>query len=157
MSVDDKADLAAGLLVALLGSAVAVYAASSYDLGTLRRMGPGMFPMGLGVLMAALGLILVLGAARRRQPPLESPRDRIGIEFRSAALATTGVIAFGLMIRPAGLILAVLAVVIIPAFADRKNRPLSIIVLSLSLAALAVATFHWLLGLPMPLLPMGLR
>lgn len=157
MPVEDKADLAAGLLVALLGAAVAFYAASSYDLGTLRRMGPGMFPMGLGVLMGALGLILALGAARRSRAPLALARDRIGVEFRSAALATAGVVAFGLLIRPAGLVLAVLAVVIIPAFADRKNRPLPIIVLAVSLAVLAVAIFHWLLGLPMPLLPMGLR
>lgn len=157
MPVEDKADLAAGLLVALLGAAVAVYAATSYDLGTLRRMGPGMFPMGLGAVMGALGLILALGAARRPQPPLALARDRIGVEFRSAALATAGVIAFGLLIRPAGLVLVVLAVVIIPAFADRKNRPRSIIVLAVALAVLAVAIFHWLLGLPMPLLPMGLR
>jgi len=157
MPVEDKADLAAGLLVALLGAAVAVYAATSYDLGTLRRMGPGMFPMGLGVLMGALGLILALGAARRSRTPLALARERIGVEFRSAALATAGVIAFGLLIRPAGLVLAVLAVVIIPAFADRKNRPRSIIVLAVALAVLAVAIFHWLLGLPMPLLPMGLR
>ena len=154
MTVEDKADLAAGLLIALLGGAVAVYAASSYDLGTLRRMGPGMFPMGLGALMGALGLILALGAARRS---LTLARDRVGVEFRSAALATAGVTAFGLLIRPAGLVLAVLAVVIIPAFADRKNQPLSIIVLAVALAVLAVAIFHWLLGLPMPLLPIGLR
>lgn len=157
MPVEDKADLAAGLLVALLGAAVAVYAATSYDLGTLRRMGPGMFPMGLGALMGALGLILAVGAARRSRAPLALARERIGVEFRSAALATAGVIAFGLLIRPAGLVLAVLAVVIIPAFADRKNRPRSIIVLAVSLAVLAVAIFHWLLGLPMPLLPMGMR
>ncbi|WP_169306354.1 tripartite tricarboxylate transporter TctB family protein [Paracoccus hibiscisoli] len=157
MSVDDRADLAAGLLVALLGGAVAIYAASSYDLGTLRRMGPGMFPMGLGVLMAALGLMLALGAARRTRAPLALARDRIGVEFRSAALATAGVIAFGLLIRPAGLILAVLAVVIIPAFADRKNRLLPIMVLAMVLTGLAVAIFPWLLGLPIPLLPMGMR
>lgn len=157
MTVEDKADLAAGLLIALLGGAVAVYAASSYDLGTLRRMGPGMFPMGLGALMGALGLILALGAARRSRSSLTLARDRVGVEFRSAALATAGVTAFGLLIRPAGLVLAVLAVVIIPAFADRKNQPLSIIVLAVALAVLAVAIFHWLLGLPMPLLPIGLR
>lgn len=157
MSVEDKADLAAGLLVALLGAAVAIYAATSYDLGTLRRMGPGMFPMGLGILMGALGLILALGTARRTQAPLALARERITVEFRSAALATAGVIAFGLLIRPAGLILAVLAVVAIPAFADRKNRPLPIIALALSMTALAVAIFPWLLGLPIPLLPMGMR
>ena len=157
MSVDDKADLAAGVLIALLGAAVAVHAATSYDLGTLRRMGPGMFPMGLGVLMGALGAMLALGAARRTAAPLALPRDRIGVAFRSAALATAGVTAFGLLIRPAGLILAVLAVVVIPAFADRKNRPLQVIVLAVLLAALAVAIFSWLLGLPMPLLPTGLR
>lgn len=157
MTVEDKADLAAGLLVALLGAAVAVYAASSYDLGTLRRMGPGMFPMGLGMLMGALGLLLALGAARRSRGPLTLPRERIAVEFRSAALATAGVIAFGLLIRPAGLILAVLAVVIIPAFADRKNRPVTVMVLALSMVALSVAIFSWLLGLPIPLVPMGMR
>ncbi|MCJ8139880.1 tripartite tricarboxylate transporter TctB family protein [Falsirhodobacter halotolerans] len=155
MSVDDKANFAAGLLVVLVGVTVAAYAASSYDLGTLRRMGPGMFPMGLGLLMAALGAIVAIGAAVR--VPGRPAREKVSVEWRNAVLATVGVIAFGLMIRPLGLILAVLAVVIIPAFADRKNKPLAVLVLAGVLAALAVAIFHWLLDLPMPLLPMGLR
>ena len=45
----------------LLGAGVVVQC-TAYNLGTLMHMGPGFFPMSLGVILALLGL-LIMGTA----------------------------------------------------------------------------------------------
>jgi hypothetical protein len=52
----DYRDIVGGLLLVVLGLGFSWYAAEHYDLGSLRRMGPGMFPTVLGVALACLGL-----------------------------------------------------------------------------------------------------
>ena len=57
-------DVYAGALLALVGSAFA-WGATSYTSGTSARMGPGYFPLMLGVLQAVLGLVIALRGLRR--------------------------------------------------------------------------------------------
>ena len=47
----DLYDLGWGAALALTGLAVAGYAWASYDMGSLRRMGPGLFPVTLGLML----------------------------------------------------------------------------------------------------------
>lgn len=61
----DYHDILWGGLLALLGLGVAGYAAIHYDLGSIRRMGPGFFPVSLGVILAALGAGIALPACLR--------------------------------------------------------------------------------------------
>ncbi len=59
-------DLLAGAIFVALGGAFA-YTASTYDVGTLRAMGPGYFPLALGLVLAALGVVIMaIGLYRRR-------------------------------------------------------------------------------------------
>lgn len=68
MRAPQDKDVYAGVLLAAVGSAFA-WGATGYTVGTSARMGPGYFPLVLGVLLAVLGLIIaVLGA--RRDPAL---------------------------------------------------------------------------------------
>lgn len=156
MITDKKADLIAGLLIGAAGLAVAAHTAANYPLGTLRRMGPGMFPMWLGIIIAIMGVALAIGAALKLRAQSDTPHPRLEFELRNAFLATASVIAFGALIKPAGLILAVIAVVAISAFADPKNRPKTVLVLITSLLVLTLLVFILLLGLPIQLLPRGL-
>lgn len=55
-------DFYAGLLFTLIGSAFG-WGALGYTVGTAARMGPGYFPMILGVLLALLGGVMMLRAA----------------------------------------------------------------------------------------------
>lgn len=55
-------DFYAGLLFTLVGSAFG-WGALRYTVGTAARMGPGYFPMILGVLLALLGGVMMLRAA----------------------------------------------------------------------------------------------
>ena len=51
-------DFYAGLLFMLVGGTFA-WGATSYQLGTSARMGPGFFPMVLGLLLAVLGAVMM--------------------------------------------------------------------------------------------------
>ena len=54
MNIKSQKDFFSGLL--FMGAGVAfAWGASSYTLGTGARMGPGYFPLALGVLLAVLG------------------------------------------------------------------------------------------------------
>jgi hypothetical protein len=133
-----------GLLIAVFGAVVAVYASQNYSIGTLQRMGPGMFPMALGVLIGGFGLAQALTGWFR------SDLERIDlatIQWRAAFFILVSVIVFSLLIRTAGLIPAVFGVVGISAFADKGARPMTAIVLSVVLCAIAWLIFRVGLGM----------
>ena len=59
MRIKSQKDFFSGLMFLLVGIAFA-WGAGSYSIGTGARMGPGYFPMVLGVLLAGLGLIITI-------------------------------------------------------------------------------------------------
>src|SRR5882762_196898 len=61
MKLSQQRDYYAGALVMLLGAGAALVG-SRYDIGSLRRMGPGFFPTVLGILLAFIG-VLIAGSA----------------------------------------------------------------------------------------------
>lgn len=138
----DYKDIAGGALLVLFGLGFSLYAMGHYDLGTLRRMGPGMFPAALGFVLAFFGVLLLVPAFFR-------PGVRPEIRIWTPLFVLSGVAAFALTIRPFGLIPAILAVVIISSFAELKFRPLSLAILCAVLCLIAWLTFRVGLGLPM--------
>lgn len=69
----NEKDFFSGLLFAVVGSAFG-WGALSYEVGSSGRMGPGYFPLLLGVLLALLGLVMMWRAAR--QPDQADPIGR---------------------------------------------------------------------------------
>lgn len=137
----DYTDVFGGLLLLVVGAGFAWYSAENYDIGTLRRMGPGMFPMGIGCLLAVFGVLLGVPALFRAG---ETPEIRVW----SPIFVLSGVAAFALVIRPFGLIPAILAVTIISSLAELRVRPVSLAALCLALCLIAWLTFRVGLGLP---------
>lgn len=140
----DYRDIAGGFLLVAVGLIFSWYATAHYDLGTMRRMGPGMFPTALGVVLAGFGFMIAIPAAFR---PGVMPEIRIWTPL----YVLTGVAAFALMIRPMGLIPAVLGVVVISSLAELKVKPVSLTVLSTVLCLIAWLVFRVGLGLPVAL------
>ena len=62
----DYRDIVAGLGLTLFGVAAALYALSKYSMGTVSRMGPGMMPVSLGVILATFGLGIAIPALFRK-------------------------------------------------------------------------------------------
>src|SRR6201985_2480833 len=54
-----KKDFYAGLFMVLLGAGVTLNS-TTYRLGTLAHMGPGMFPFMLGILMTFIGVLIFI-------------------------------------------------------------------------------------------------
>lgn len=144
MLTRDYRDIVGGALLFVVGIAFAWYAAGHYQLGTLQRMGPGMFPTGLGAILAVLGVALFIPAFFRTGVMPE-------IRIWTPLFVLAGCSAFALAIRPLGLIPAIVAVVAISSLAELKVRPVGLIALCGTLCLIAWLVFRVLLGLPMVL------
>lgn len=142
----DRADLAGGLVLAVLGAAVAAYAALHYDIGTLRRMGPGFFPLGLGALLAVLGGSIAFGAA-----PAQSDKSRIALPELAAIL--TAILVFALGLERLGLVLTTALTVLIASAAAPRAGLLWRVALAVIITAISVVIFKLALAMTLPLWP----
>jgi putative tricarboxylic transport membrane protein len=128
-------------------AAVAIVTARHYSLGTPGKMGPGYFPIGLGLLLGVLGAILVgRGVAFAGEP---APRLHLG----PLAVLTLAVVVFGLAIEPLGLVVAIALLVLLTAWAGPTFRLLETLALAAALVLFSIAVFVWALGLPLPVWP----
>ena len=63
MKIKNYADFYAGLMFIIFGG-LAAWLSTSYNMGTGARMGPGYFPFWLGIILLAIGIIVLLNALR---------------------------------------------------------------------------------------------
>jgi hypothetical protein len=146
MRIRSPKDFWAGLIFVAIGGAF-ILLASQYRLGTMHRMGPAMFPILVGALLASLGLIIALRAFVLDGEPV--PR----FFARPIGVSLLAIVLFGLALQWLGLIAAVGVLVLVGAYAARDVRPLENVALAAVMIVFSVAVFVWLLGLPLPLWP----
>lgn len=137
----DVTDLATGVVIVLLGAAVSLYSWTHYELGTFTRMGPGMFPVCLGILLAVFGAMILL-------PALGRSGDVPQIDVRAAVMTTASVAAFALTVEVLGMVPAVTALCFLAVAADHRGTWRKAAALSVVLSAMAVAIFIYGLDLP---------
>ena len=58
MTIRSQRDFLAGLFLVIVGGAFAI-GATQYNFGIASRPGPGYFPLGLGLILTVLGLIVL--------------------------------------------------------------------------------------------------
>lgn len=144
-------DVVAGLVFVGLGTGVA-WGSTAYTLGNAMRMGPGYFPLILGLLLAALGALLAVRQVRVSTDADSMPRIEKPC-LRSLLLVGGGMLLFAALLQHAGLALATMALVIVSGVAYRAFRWRELGMLSGGLAMFAVAVFVYGLGLPLQALP----
>lgn len=144
MPTRDYRDLLGGCALLIIGSVAAIYSLMTLHLGTLSRMGPGMFPTSLGVILAVFGLILLVQAMFRTG---EMPRG----DLRSFLAICTSIFAFAVMIRPFGLLPAIVALTFIASRADGKLSLKGTAILAGLLSAGSFLIFRTGLDLPITL------
>jgi len=143
---------AAGTMIVLGLGAIAQ--ASTYSLGTLARMGPGMFPAILGALLVMLGLAI----ARMAWMPSVADEDDEDVpppEWRGWGCIIGGLMTFILVGKYGGLVPATFALVFISALGDRQHTLRSAALLATGVTLLGVAVFSWGLQLQFPLFRWG--
>ncbi|WP_063580690.1 tripartite tricarboxylate transporter TctB family protein [Achromobacter ruhlandii] len=132
----------------------AIAQASTYNIGSLARMGPGMFPAILGVLLVLLGLIIARTAFSA--PDVEEEAEDIPPpEWRGWGCIIGGLMAFILLGKYGGLVPATFALVFIAAMGDRQHTVRSAALLAVGVTILGIAVFSWALQLQFPLFRWG--
>ncbi|MBU8546343.1 tripartite tricarboxylate transporter TctB family protein [Roseomonas sp. ROY-5-3] len=139
----DWTDIIGGSLLLIFGLWFLWHAQNHYNLGELRRMGPGAFPAGLGLLNALFGLLILVPAFfRKGEMPVPAIRPLLAI--------IAGGLSFAFLIEPAGLVPATVALVFVVALAEQKQRWLRTAILAAALSVMAVLVFTKGLGIPVP-------
>ncbi|NML60135.1 tripartite tricarboxylate transporter TctB family protein [Massilia sp. RP-1-19] len=116
-----------------------------YEMGTAGRMGPAYFPTVLGGLLTLIGAIAVVRSLLTPGEPVSK------FYIKELVIVLSAVLLFGFLMRGAGLVPAVLVIVMLSAYASPKFRLGQAALLAGGLAIFAVVVFVKLLGLPMPI------
>ena len=139
-------DYYGGALIMLIGL-VSAYGGSRFQIGTLQRMGPGFFPTAIGVVLAAIGLMIALSAG----PAEADAKTKPPLDLRGALCIVGGLLAFAVLGDFGGLIPATFAVVFISAMGDRQNTVKTAAMLATGVVVTGVFLFWWLLQIQLPL------
>lgn len=157
MSIKSQKDFFSGLMFMLVGGAFA-WGATTYNVGTGARMGPGYFPLVLGVVLVILGAIITFKAL-----VVETETgDKIGAwAWRPIFFVLGANLLFGLMlggipklgVPPMGLMAGIYALVLVASLAGEKFRLRDVLILATILAIGSYLAFIVLLKLQMPVWP----
>jgi hypothetical protein len=157
VKIKSQKDFLSGLMFLAVGGVFA-WGATTYSIGTGARMGPGYFPMMLGILLAILGAIILMGSLIVETPD----GDKVGsIAWRPLAYILGSNLVFGILLGglpsiglpPLGLIAAIFALIIIASKAGDEFDLKSVLILSAVLSVGSYLAFIALLKLQMPVWP----
>lgn len=136
-------DFWTGIIFLFVGLA-AVIIGRDYVMGTAGRMGPAYFPTVLGGLLALIGLAAVVRSFFRDGEPIGR------FAAKETLMIISAVLLFGFLIRGAGMVVSVFAIVLLSARASQKFKWRSAFLLAAGLATFSVVVFVKLLGIPIP-------
>ena len=147
VKIKSPKDFWAGVMFVGVGLFFAIWATQFYQMGSAVRMGPAYFPAVLGGLLAVLGLAVLAGSLATRGPKVAA------FHFRPLLLMIAPCLAFGYLMKPLGLVLAIAAMVFLAALGGHEFRWKEVTALAVALAVFSVLVFVKALTLPFPLWP----
>ncbi len=157
MKIKSHKDFCAGLMFMTVGVAFA-WGATNYNIGEGARMGPGYFPLMLGILLAVLGVAILFQSlvveTEDGQPVGSIAWKPLG--FIIGANVLFGILLGGLPkigLPHMGLIAAIYGLVFVASLAGDKFRPKEVAILATILAIFSYCAFVWLLKLQFPVWP----
>ena len=139
-------DFAGGLFLLAL-AAIGILGTLNLNFHTTTGVGPGMMPRATGLIVGALGLVMIINSFFLRGERLTAWSLRGMMFVLGAALV------FAWTVRPLGLIIAGPLAVIISAFADRGTRWIEVIIFAFLMTFACIALFSYGLKLPIPIYP----
>jgi hypothetical protein len=114
-------------------------------------MGPGYFPIVVGLLLVFCGALVALEAAGNLA------HQQIPIPWRGMILVTVAIVYFGATIRGLGLLPALSGSLFIAGYATAEATFPAVAALSIGLTAFCALVFNVALGLPIDLLGSWIR
>jgi hypothetical protein len=157
LRIKSQKDFVAGLMFTIVGIAFA-WGATNYSIGVGARMGPGYFPLMLGILLAILGVIITFTALVVET----EDGEKIGsIAWKPLGFIIGSNVLFGILLAglpkigiPAfGLIVAIYGLTFVAAMAGEEFKAKEVVILATFLAILSYVAFVWLLKLQFPVWP----
>jgi hypothetical protein len=140
--ISSSKDFISGAVFAATGAA-GVTIASTYPVGAATKMGPGYFPIAVGLVLLLLGMIKVIRSIVWRQG------DTIeALAARPVVLVSLGVVLFGVLLLRAGLLPAIGALVLIACLAGQGARRIQTLLIFVFVAI--IASTLWVYGLGFP-------
>jgi hypothetical protein len=155
--IKSQQDFFSGLMFTLVGGGFA-WGATNYTIGTGARMGPGYFPLLLGIFLAVLGAFITFYSLVEHTEDGE-PIGQFAwkpIGFILGANVVFGILLAGLPsigLPPMGLIAAIYALVIIASKAGDTFNLKEVLILGTILSVGSYLAFIMLLKLQMPVWP----
>ncbi|AYD63030.1 MAG: tripartite tricarboxylate transporter TctB family protein [Achromobacter sp.] len=148
MQLRNRQDFWSGVMFIALGLGFA-WQASSYQMGTAARMGPGYFPFWLGIVLALLGAIVLLGSLSKKAQ--ETHVDKF--DWRIVFLVVGSVVLYGFILKPLGIYLSVFILVVVSSLASHEFSLKVAVANAVFLVVFSYLAFVKGLGLIFPLWP----
>lgn len=143
--IKSSKDFWSGLLYIFFGACV-VLIGRDYSMGTALRMGPAYFPTLLGGLLCVVGLVSLVRSFIVQGTPVGK------LALRQLAIVSASVVLFGMIVRGAGLAIALPLLIMISAMASARFHWLPSIAMATGLTVFCVLVFLQGLGIPLPLI-----
>ena len=116
-------------------------------MGSALRMGPGYLPRLLSWGLIVLGIAIAIRGAIVAGEPIGR------WHWRPLVVVSIAVLAFALLLEPAGLVVATLAIVVVGGLGGPEFRFFESILLAAGLVLGAIVIFVYALKLPLPIWP----
>ncbi len=127
-------DFLSGLMFISFGL-IALYFGQKLAVGTSVRMGPGWVPHALSYILLALGGVICVVALVMGSEPTEAPK------WKPITMVTIGIICFALLFERAGLIPALVVLVLISSLGGEEFKLMEVIGNMIVLSILCVVVF----------------
>ncbi|UIF85340.1 tripartite tricarboxylate transporter TctB family protein [Cupriavidus sp. UYPR2.512] len=148
MRIRSQKDFASGLMFILVGFGFS-WVARGYSMGTAAKMGPGYFPFWLGIVLALLGALVLLGSLSSK-----AEQDNLARwDIKTLLWILGSVVLFGLLLKPLGMVLSVLVLVLVSSMASHEFSWKGAILNSIILVLISLGAFVYGINLQMPVWP----
>ena len=138
-------DFWTGFIYLFVGSG-ALIISRDYDMGTAVKMGPAYFPILLSVLLMIIGIISVLRSFFKSGSPIGV------VAWKGLVLIVASTLLFGMIVRGAGLIIALPLLVIVSASASARFSWKTSLAEAVGITVFCIVIFLKGLGVPLPIL-----
>jgi putative tricarboxylic transport membrane protein len=138
-------DFWTGVIYIFVGSG-ALIISRDYDMGTAVKMGPAYFPTILSVLLMLIGIISVLRSFVKSGSPIGA------IAWKGLVLIAASTLLFGMIVRGAGVVIALPLLVIVSASASARFSWKYSLAEAAGITVFCILIFLKGLGVPLPIL-----
>ncbi|AGW91462.1 MULTISPECIES: tripartite tricarboxylate transporter TctB family protein [Cupriavidus] len=148
MRIRSQKDFASGLMFILVGFGFS-WVARGYSMGTAAKMGPGYFPFWLGIVLALLGVLVLAGSLSSKMEQDSLARW----DIKTLLWILGSVVLFGLLLKPLGMVLSVLVLVLVSSMASHEFSWKGAILNAIILVLISLGAFVYGINLQMPVWP----